>query len=267
MQRTTTVNGVVGSRPSCSRTAARSDERSSRLGVPGTALMRRSSWQDRRGRRPTRDILSAAWPPTPTSRSSTPTDSSSAGSVPRTSRRSPRTGRTRTWLATRAGRPTRARRPTTFVAEMAALASGHARRVVPVRGRRRRERCAPRRHARSASTPTTRRARSSGSRSRPRIRGRDTRPRRSRATIDYAFDAGRRDGDRGHRRAQRSVDRVAGADRDDARVDRARARSRANGATITRTSCGVRKAERPDATCACARPRACSRPGSLRSTS
>ncbi len=47
VQRTTTVNGVVGSRPSCSRTAARSDERSSRLVVPGTALMRRSSWQDR----------------------------------------------------------------------------------------------------------------------------------------------------------------------------------------------------------------------------
>ena len=35
VQRTTTVNGVVGSRPSCSRTAVRSDERSSRLRVPG----------------------------------------------------------------------------------------------------------------------------------------------------------------------------------------------------------------------------------------
>jgi hypothetical protein len=42
----TTVNGVVGSRPSCSRTAFTSEPRSSRLVVPWTALIGCSSWQD-----------------------------------------------------------------------------------------------------------------------------------------------------------------------------------------------------------------------------
>ena len=117
-------------------------------------------------------------PPTPTSRSFAPTGSSSAGSAPRTSRRSPRTGRTRTWLATRAGTRTRAQQAETFVAEMTSLASRHARRVVPVRGRRRRRAMSCSATRRSAWMPTTRRGPSSGSRSRLRIRGRDTRPRR-----------------------------------------------------------------------------------------
>ena len=250
VQRTTTVNGVVGSRPSCSRTAARSDDRSSRFVVAGTAVIgcilagaTTAHGPERATRGPQADTAAGAR----RSRlrlTSRRTDSGSGGSGRRTCRSSRRTARTRTWRATRAGTRSREQEAERFVREMASTHPG-----IPGEW-----------FQFAVGDPSTDAllgdvalcvAADDPSRAEigftfaPANHGRGYATEAVRGVIDVCVrPAGRDRRGRDRRRPQRAVDRPAGADRDAARRRRSTSGSRAHGATNTPTSCGRVKGER-----------------------
>ena len=266
VQRATTVNGVVGSRPSCSRTAVRSTERSSRWDVPGpliATLILAGPHATIRARRHTGVRMPADHDFTELRterlviRPFRPKDVEAFAAY----RADPDVARYQSWERTSAsaGRGVRRRHVDRSIrvsrVEWFQFAVADAERATTLIGDTALcvdpddpFACRARVHVRAA-----------------RIKGRDTRRRpcahdrlRARTTRRR-----RRGGD--HRRAQCRVHRAAGTDRDVARRHGARSRSRAHGATEPPMRCAVESVERCRATCACARRRACSRPSAPRS--